>query len=344
MDAIDLSIMRYVRGGGCASKIGPEDLSSILCGLKAPEDDNVLAGLGGFEDAGVYRLTDTVAIVQTVDFLTPVVQDPYAFGRIAAANALSDIYAMGAAPKTAMNMVCFSPKHYDLAVLKEIIRGGIDKMKEARVSLIGGHSVDDVEIKYGLAVTGIAHPGSIVRNQGARAGDLLVLTKPLGTGTLITAIKEGVADDATTKRAIEVMAQLNDKASQIMQQAGVHAATDVTGFGLIGHLSEMIKDSIGVELFVEHIPCITEATRLLASGMTSGGLHRNRGFYAARTEGSADGFLCDILYDPQTSGGLLFAIDPADRTRMDRLAHEEGLEFPVIGVFTVEPRGKVVLR
>lgn len=344
MDTNELPIMKYVRGGGCASKIGPEDLSTILCGLKVPEDDNVLAGLGGFEDAGVYRLTDTIAMVQTVDFLTPVVQDAYAFGRIAAANALSDVYAMGATPMTAMNMVCFSPKHYDLVVLKEIIRGGIDKMKEAGVSLIGGHSVDDVEIKYGLAVTGIVHPDRIVRNEGARAGDLLVLTKPLGTGTLITAIKEGLADEAIAQRAIEVMAALNNKASHIMLHTGVHAATDVTGFGLIGHLSEMIKYSIGVELFVDHIPCLAEATRFLASGVTSGGLHRNKGFYAARTEGSPDGFSCDILYDPQTSGGLLFALDPAERARMDRLACEEGLEFPVIGVFKEEPKGKIVLR
>ncbi|OPY77385.1 MAG: Selenide, water dikinase [Syntrophorhabdus sp. PtaU1.Bin153] len=344
MKAIEWSIMRYVRGGGCASKIGPGDLSTVLCGLKAPEDDNVLAGLGGFEDAGVYRLTDAIAIVQTVDFLTPVVKDPYSFGAIAAANALSDVYAMGAIPKTAMNMVCFSPGHYDLGVLKEIIRGGIDKMKEAGVSLIGGHSVDDVEIKYGLAVTGVVRPDRIVRNEGARAGDLLVLTKPLGTGILITAIKEGLADGATAQKAIEVMAALNSRASQVMQQTAVHAATDVTGFGLIGHLSEMIKDSIGVDLFVEHIPCIAEATRFLASGVTSGGLRRNREFYASRTEGPMDGFLCDLLYDPQTSGGLIFAVDPADRFLMDRLAREAGLEFPVIGVFTEGPKGKIVLR
>ena len=188
------SLMKYVRGGGCASKIGPGDLSGILCDMKAPRDENVLAGFDDFEDAGVYRLTEELALVQTVDFLTPVVNDPYLFGQIAAANALSDIYAMGASPKTALNIVGFSPKHYDMAVLKEIIKGGIAKMKEAGVSLIGGHSVDDVEIKYGLSVTGIVHPGKIIRNRGARTGDLLVLTKPIGTGVIVTAAKEGSAD------------------------------------------------------------------------------------------------------------------------------------------------------
>ncbi len=276
--------MKYVRGGGCASKIGPGDLSDILCDMRAPRDENVLVGFDDFEDAGVYRLTEELALVQTVDFLTPVVNDPYLFGQIAAANALSDIYAMGASPKTALNIVGFSPKHYDLAILKEIIKGGIAKIKEAGVSLIGGHSVDDVEIKYGLSVTGVVHPGKIIRNRGARAGDLLALTKPLGTGVIVTAAKEGSARQDAVAKAVEVMTELNEKASRILKQVGAHAATDVTGFGLIGHLSEMTGESLSVELFLEEIPLIPDALRLQASGVASGGLRRNREFYRAPSE------------------------------------------------------------
>jgi selenide,water dikinase len=333
--------MKYVRGGGCASKIGPGDLSGILCDMKAPRDENVLAGFDDFEDAGVYRLTEELAIVQTVDFLTPVVNDPYLFGQIAAANALSDIYAMGASPRTALNIVGFSPKHYDMGVLKEIIRGGIAKMKEAGVSLIGGHSVDDVEIKYGLSVTGIVHPGKIIRNRGARAGDLLVLTKPLGTGVIVTAAKEGSADQDVVAKAVEVMTELNDKASRVLQQVGAHAATDVTGFGLVGHLSEMIGETLGVELFLEEIPLLSDAVRLRSSGVTSGGLQRNREFYGPRLDYSGHDVRVDLLFDPQTSGGLLFAIDADSRPLMKSLGADKDQKMTVIGRFTDARRGKI---
>ena len=338
------SLMKYVRGGGCASKIGPGDLSTILCDMKAPRDENVLAGFDDFEDAGVYRLTEELAMVQTVDFLTPVVNDPYLFGQIAAANALSDVYAMGAIPRTALNIVGFSPKHYDMAVLKEIIKGGIAKMKEAGVSLIGGHSVDDVEIKYGLSVTGIVHPGKIIRNKGARTGDLLVLTKPVGTGVIVTAAKERSADEDALARAVEVMAGLNDKASRIMKQAGAHAATDVTGFGLVGHLSEMIAESIGVELYLDKIPFLPDAVRLRASGVTSGGLQRNRDFYGPRLDRSGQDVRVDLLFDPQTSGGLLFAISADSRPLLKSLASNEGQEMTVIGRFTDGPAGRLMVK
>ncbi len=339
----DWSLMKYVRGGGCASKIGPGELSSVLCEMKAPEDGNVIVGMGGFEDAGVYKISDDLAVVQTVDFLTPVVQDPRIFGRIAAANALSDVYAMGATPKTAMNLVCFAPKLYDLAILKEIIKGGIDKMREAGVSLIGGHSVDDAEIKYGLSVTGIVHPARIIRNEGAHPGDLLVLTKPLGTGIIVTAIKESLADEHTTAKAIDVMTQLNNKASLIMQKVQAHAATDVTGFGLIGHLLEMIKNSVGVELNTESIPYIHEAGQLLAFGTVGGGLRRNKEFYGSNVDCTTPGFPVDLLYDPQTSGGMIFAIDPDTLSSVDGLAREMDQGIWVIGRFIKEPKGRVVL-
>jgi selenide,water dikinase len=333
--------MKYVRGGGCASKIGPGDLSGILCDMKAPRDENVLAGFDDFEDAGVYRLTEELAIVQTLDFLTPVVNDPYLFGQIAAANALSDIYAMGASPRTALNIVGFSPKHYDMGVLKEIIRGGIAKMKEAGVSLIGGHSVDDVEIKYGLSVTGIVHPGKIIRNRGARAGDLLVLTKPVGTGVIVTAAKEGSADQDAVAKAVEVMTKLNDKASRVLQQVGAHAATDVTGFGLVGHLSEMIGETLGVELFLEEIPLLSDAVRLHSFGVTSGGLQRNREFYGSRLVYAGQDERVDLLFDPQTSGGLLFAIDADSLPSMESLAGDEDQGVTVIGRFTDATGGRI---
>ncbi len=311
--------------------------------MQIPADENVLVGIEGFEDAGVYRISDELALVQTVDFFTPIVDDPYDFGRIAAANAFSDIYAMGARPLTAMNIVCFAPKMYDIKVLKEIIRGGADKIREAGASLLGGHSVDDQEIKYGLSVTGLVHPKKIVRNVGARPRDLLILTKPLGTGILNTGIKGDMVNEDATRKLIEVMAGLNDKAAETMRAVGAHAATDVTGFGLAGHLSEMIKDSIGVRLFPEKIPYFEEAVELAKSGFVPGGLYRNRDFYGTRVVGEARGFLADILFDPQTSGGLLIAIGQDDLKAFEDGAARRETTFWVIGEFIGEPEGKILV-
>jgi selenide,water dikinase len=309
-----------------------------------PADENVIVGLEGFEDAGVYKITDEIALVQTVDFFTPVVDDPYWFGQIAAANSLSDIYAMGAVPKTAMNIVCFSPKKYGLDVLKQILRGGIDKMAEAGVSLMGGHSVEDEEIKYGLSVTGIVHPDCILRNEGARPGDVLVLTKPLGTGILNTGIKGDMLSEATVRRLIETMATLNKKAAEAMLPANPHAATDVTGFGLAGHLTEMIKEYIGVELTVATLPYFEEAVELAKSGFVPGGLYRNRDFYGKNVAGDQTGFAYDIIFDPQTSGGLLFALDSADLATFEKAAADRAVPYWVIGRFVAEPKGKIILK
>lgn len=311
--------------------------------MQIPEDENVIVGIEGFEDAGVYRISDTVAIVQTIDFFTPIVNDPYSFGQIAAANALSDIYAMGAVPKTALNMVCFSPKKFGLPILKDIIRGGVDKIREAGVSLLGGHSVDDEEIKYGLAITGIVHPDKVILNEGARPEDALILTKPLGTGILNTGIKGNMLRDDAVQRLIDVMATLNKKASDAMLSVRTHAATDVTGFGLAGHLKEMIKENIGVELFASKLPYFQEATELAKSGFIPGGLYRNRDFYKEHVSSKDQGFFYDIIFDPQTSGGLLMAIDPADLPLFHKKAAEDKLEYWVIGKFIDEPRGKIIL-
>ncbi len=311
--------------------------------MQIPADENVLVGIEGFEDAGVYRISDELALVQTVDFFTPIVDDPYDFGRIAAANAFSDIYAMGAQPLTAMNIVCFAPGTYDIKVLKEIIRGGADKIREAGASLLGGHSVDDQEIKYGLSVTGLVHPKKIVRNIGARPHDLLILTKPLGTGILNTGIKGDMVNEKAARKLIEVMAGLNGGAAETMRAVDAHAATDVTGFGLAGHLSEMLKDSIGVQLFPDKIPYFEEAVALARSGFVPAGLYRNRDFYGKCVVGETRGFLTDILFDPQTSGGLLIAIDQDDLKAFEDGAAQNNTTFWVIGEFIAEPKGKIVV-
>lgn len=279
-----------------------------------------------------------------MDFFTPVVDDPYWFGQIAAANALSDIYAMGAVPKTALNLVCFSPKKFDISILKEIIRGGADKIREAGVSLLGGHSVDDEEIKYGLSITGIVHPDRIILNEGAKPSDVLILTKPLGTGIMNTAIKGKLLDNDRALGLAKMMAALNSSAAQAMLSVNVHACTDVTGFGLAGHLKEMIKDVIGVELFTDKLPYFEEAVGFAASGFVPGGLYRNRDFYKEDVVTSRTDFFFDIIFDPQTSGGLLIAIDPADRKKFEETAVGLGVEYYIIGTFLEKPKGKIILE
>ena len=307
-------------------------------------DEHVIVGIEGFEDAGVYKVTDEIALVQTVDFFTPVVDDPYWFGQIAAANAFSDIYAMGATPKTALNLVCFSPKKFDIGILKEIIRGGADKIREAGASLLGGHSVDDEEIKYGLSVTGIVHPDKVLLNVGARPSDILVLTKPLGTGIMNTAIKGKLLDDDTAMGLARVMAALNRAAAEAMLSVDVHACTDVTGFGLAGHLKEMIRESLGVELYAERLPYFAQAVEFAASGLVPGGLYRNRDFYTEHVVATRSDFFYDIIFDPQTSGGLLMALDPHDRVKFEETATRLDVDCHVIGTFLAEPKGKILLR
>jgi len=221
-----------------------------LCGLEFPADEHLIVGMERADDAGVYKISEDLALVQTVDFFTPIVNDPYWFGQIAAANALSDIYAMGGVPKTAMNLVAFPAKDMDLSVLRLILQGGIDKMKEAGVVLVGGHTVEDKEIKYGLAVTGFINPQRVLTKRGLRVGDQLLLTKPLGTGIINTAIKGGLATGKIVDYVTQLMANLNREAAEIMRAYPVHACTDITGFGLLGHMAEMIADlEVGIEIF-----------------------------------------------------------------------------------------------
>jgi selenide,water dikinase len=296
----------------------------------------------------VYKLSDDVALVQTIDFFTPIVDDPFTFGQIAAANALSDVYAMGGTPLTAMNIVCFPQKTMDITILKEVLAGGIDKIHEADVVLVGGHSVEDQELKYGLSVTGIVHPDRVIYNNGAKAGDLLILTKPIGTGIITTAIKGGMADENAIAKVTDSMTMLNRQAAELMQEVGVSACTDITGFGLLGHAVEMMKASnVGMVIQASMVPYFPEARDLANMGMVPGGTYRNRDFYSAVVEiiPKLPDNMVDILFDAQTSGGLLIAVAEPKAKRLLARLHNEGIEQAVIiGEITDAPKGKISVR
>jgi len=300
------------------------------------------------DDAGVYKLNDELAIIQTVDFFTPIVDEPYTFGQIAAANALSDVYAMGGKPLTAMNMVCFPLEKLDISVLNTILRGGIDKLGEAKVILVGGHSIDDAELKYGLCVTGTVHPERLVTNSGAKPGDRIILTKPLGTGIINTAAKAEMAPAEIITRVIQSMASLNDKASALMQEAGVHACTDITGFGLMGHSIQLAQNSrIGIILNSSDIPIFPEAVQFAEWGLCPGGLHRNRDFYLPSTSISDEvpPHLQDVLFDPQTSGGLLICLAAEKAEPLLNKLRQDGIEdAAIIGEVVSEPGGIVTVK
>jgi len=319
----------------------------VLCELEFPTDENVIVGLDTIDDAGVYRITDELAIVQTVDFFTPIVDDPYWFGQIAAANALSDVYAMGGTPRTAMNLVAFPTETMALSVLRKVIRGGIDKVREAGVVLLGGHSVEDRELKYGLSVTGFVHPDRIIAKHGLHLGDKLILTKPLGTGILSTAIKAGLASPDVTEVVAKLMAELNRKSAKIMMEYPVSACTDITGFGLLGHLAEMIEGSaLGVSVSCNGLPVIPEAVEYAQMGLIPAGAYKNREFRQAmiRVPSSIDQATQDILFDPQTSGGLLIAIDHVNAPALIKDLRDNGIECAAaIGEVISEPKGEIVV-
>ncbi len=305
-------------------------------------DPNVLVGTATADDAGVYRLTDEIALAQTVDFFTPIVDSPYDFGRIAAANAFSDIYAMGARPVIALNIVAF-PKESPIEILGEILRGGAEKAAEAGVSIIGGHSIDDREPKYGMAVTGLVHPKKIVANSGARPGDRLVLTKPLGTGVVATAIKKGNPRPETVAEAVEQMAALNRAASEAMTEVGVSACTDITGFGLLGHLKEMIDASgVGAALRTAEVPFLPGVLDL-AEGHMAQGSRNNLRFAEPHVswEPAVPVPVRLLLADAQTSGGLLIAVPQANLPDLLHALEKKGVQTrSVIGEIN-DARGKI---
>ncbi len=315
--------------------------------MEFPTDPNLIVGLDKADDAGVYKITDDIAIIQTVDFFTPIVDDPYWFGQIAVANALSDVYAMGGVPKTAMNLVAFPLKDMDISILRQIIQGGLDKMKEAGVVLLGGHSVEDKELKYGLSVTGFIHPDRILTKKNLQIGDCLILTKPLGTGIINTAIKGGLASDEIIEFVTGLMATLNRDAAEIMNDYPVHACTDITGFGLLGHLAEMVVDSnFGIEIWSEKIPVIPEALEYAGMGLVPAGAYKNREFRESMVDfaPSVDRLIQDILFDPQTSGGLLICVEKESADDLVKsLKRKEINDAAVIGEVLSSPKGKIVV-
>ena len=307
-----LRLTEMVSCAGCAAKLGPASLSAAVKGLfdTVPPNPNVLVGFGTLDDAGVYKLSETQALVQTVDFFPPMVDDPYLFGEIAAANALSDVYAMGGLPLTALNITCF-PAHLDLGILNSILRGGLAKCREAGVALLGGHTVDDPEIKFGLSVTGTIHPHQIWSNDGAQAGDSLVLTKPIGVGVITTAIKQGVAPADAVDAALESMRKLNKSARDAAAAVGPNACTDVTGFSLLGHLTQMMRASgTTARIEVEKVPLLPGALELARRGIGPGGTGRNKSHFSDQVSlpSGLEPALIELLFDPQTSGGLLLSV------------------------------------
>jgi selenide, water dikinase len=292
-----------------------------------PADPRVLVGLETGDDAAVFQVSSELALVVTTDFFTPVVDDPYTFGAIAAANALSDVYAMGGQPMLAINLVAFPIKELPGIILADILRGGADKAREAGIAILGGHSIDDHEPKYGLAVTGSVHPDRVVRNRGGRPGDRLILTKALGTGIITTAIKHAVAPPEAEEAAVASMLQLNAKAASAMNAVGVHAATDVTGFGLLGHLHYLARASgVAARVDAAAVPLLPHAERLADAGEVPGGTRNNERFLASRVAWSSEVSPArqTVLSDAQTSGGLLMATSEEDSGRLlDELRHRE---------------------
>jgi selenide, water dikinase len=336
---VDAKLTSLSHGAGCGCKIGAAELEPLLAGLPAPTDPAVLVGPLTADDAGVYRLTDELALIHTADFFTPIVDDPYDFGRIAATNALSDVYAMGGRPLTALNLVAFSLEELGEAVLLDILRGGADVSADAGVAVVGGHSIDDHEPKYGLAVTGVVHPDEVLTNAGGRSGDALVLTKPLGAGAISTAFKRGLAGEDAVAAAVAVMTTLNADAAAGAGAAGAHALTDVTGFGLLGHLHELARASgVAADVKAGAVPAIDGALELLGDEAAVSGGSRRNAEHAAQFTRFAEGIdpaRRRLATDAMTSGGLLAAVAP-----------ERAQDIPgaVVGRLVDGPAGAISLR
>ena len=316
----------------------------VLHHIPKTSDPNVLVGLDKVDDAAVYKLTDDLAIVQSVDYFTPVVDDPYLFGRITGANALSDLYAMGAEPLFALNLVGFPLNDLPAEMLGEILKGGSDMAAEAGISIVGGHSIDDAEPKYGMSVTGKVHPDKIISNAGAREGDILILTKPIGTGVIATAIKKGVAPQSVIDEAVKWMTTLNRAGAEAMVEIGVLAATDVTGFGLFGHLHEMLLGSeVGAEIVASQVPVIEGTRELLATGIYPGGSKANFDFVDPFVEWGKDitEETKKILCDAQTSGGLIIAVAETKKEAIISALELRGVYNKVIGRIIAAPAGTI---
>lgn len=293
------------------AKLAPGDLAQVLSKLPRQPTENVIVGFDTADDAGVFRLSDEIGLVQTLDFFTPVADDPFVYGQVAAINSLNDVYAMGGSPLSALSMVCF-PQKGDFEVLGAILEGGQHAMNAEGVVVLGGHSVDDQEIKFGYAVTGVVHPNKVITNAGSRPGDVLILTKAIGTGAINTAVKAGKASEAATESAIKAMTTSGASASKVMVELGANACTDITGFGLLGHAYEMAKASgVTLEIDSASVPLLPDVLELIATGMLTRGDKNNRVYVGETVEfaASVSKVMQSALFDPQTAGGLLISIE-----------------------------------
>ncbi|MCF8335770.1 MAG: selenide, water dikinase SelD [Bacteroidales bacterium] len=347
-DSGQIKLTHYTEGGGCACKLRPQELEKLLSNIPITNDPNILTDTRTADDAAVYKITDDTAIVQTLDFFTPIVDNGYDFGAIAAANALSDLYAMGAIPLFGLNIVGFPSNRLPISLLQEILNGAREKAQEAGINILGGHTIDDHEPKYGMVVTGRVHPEKIWRNSGAREGDSLILTKAIGTGILATALKKGLANEEIRRKLTASMGELNNKTAGIIKNYPVHACTDVTGFGLLGHLSEMtLPEKINAEIYADKIPVIPEVWEFAGADIFPGGTRNNLSFLQNKTDWGDRISQTEqhILCDAQTSGGLLFAVSPEYEKQIISDLHRAGIkQASIIGKFKGYDTGIITIK
>lgn len=342
---MDMEIRKeFTACGGCAAKLPQGLLRDVLAGIPPVTDERLLVGFDTFDDGAVYLLRDDLAIIHTTDFFPPMVEDPYLFGKIAAANALSDVYAMGGRVTTALNIVAF-PADGDLAMLAAMLRGGAEKVKEAGGVLCGGHSIADPQPKYGLAVTGTIHPAHILRNNTCQIGDRIILTKALGVGMMTSAYRQGQASEESYVRAVQSMQTLNKYAAEAARRFRLHACTDVTGFGFLGHLNEMVTPAVSIRVMANNIPYIPEALRLGEAGLITSGGRKNRAFLADQVEfRGVEPAMQEILFDPQTSGGLLLSVHLDDAAALMAALGELELPSAVVGEVVARAGSPVVVE
>ncbi len=341
----EAKLTKYVRASGCAAKLAPGSLGDVTCHLQSFHAD-LLVGFEGNEDAGVYRINDELAMVQTVDFITPVVDDPYIYGQIAAANSLSDVFAMGADAKTALNVVGFDGKHHGKEVLVEMLRGGENKAHECGAVIVGGHTIEAIEMTYGLSATGYVHPQKVLRNNTPQVGDIVLLTKPLGMGMLITGIKADLLSNETVLNVADNLRTLNYRASLIAREFNAHACTDVTGFGFLGHLQEMSAGNVTMKVNAGEVPFFSEALEMAAMGIIPAGTYANRDHLDGKVMFQKElGFENEmVLFDAQTSGGLLIAASEADARKMLERCTEEGISAKVVAEVVAYEGHDIVVR
>ena len=347
VDISDVRLTDHVHNAGCASKVPPADLERILARMPANDDPNILLGMPAGDDAGVYRLTDDTCLVQTVDVFTPCVDDAYTFGQIAAANSLSDIYAMGGVPRTALSVLAFPSDTLPGEAMYQLMKGGMDTMAQAGVALIGGHSIKDEEIKFGFAVTGTIQADKIAQHDNAQVGDVLVLTKPLGTGVISFAGQIGRASDDALKLIAASMTHLNRRAAEVMNDVGVNACTDVTGFGLFGHLIQLARHShVTAAISADTLPAFPQALEYLRDGIIPGAVERNREYVSDDLElgPDLDPAIVDLCFDAQTSGGLLICLSERRVERLvEQLKKADALAAVIIGRITEKSDGRIIL-